>query len=415
MSQDKKRQKLEKGLPLCLDEISQIIEFLTPKEIINFALTNKNIYHTIEKIAKTKSPEVLYDPWCIVQALSVKNFEFRSSKDLFLLQKKKKIIESLLITGSKNIEDILEEYKEVLSNTLEDYKVLEDFNQVKDLGKTPKVLGSVVKKLSIFDTISWEMIFDVLSHFPNLEEVKIDFYPSSKKYDLKNQHRILENVKKFEFTTNEGLPSQDFYENLLKLFPNVEHLKYVSDGDDSAESACRLILNNKKVKSLCIASNDGATPVCTDLSDLLASQLINELPNLESITLDHSSCISGEMFSLLNENSKLKYLTVIRIAYEGDLVDQHENIEFKNYFHKLKYLKLDGFEDIKMWDSIAKFCPNLETIQSDSSLKDYNEAICNHVLSNKWPNLKNLFLNWDNNHLKKLSHLNLKIQLRMED
>lgn len=392
-TENKKRQKIQKELILSQDETKIILDFLKPKEILNFALVNHQIYELIHEIAKKRSPEVIDGTWCFTKALSERFFLFTS----------------------KNANVLLEKFKFIdhLGN-------LNDFNIAKQMS-----IGNIIKILSFDMEIAWQNLFEILQFFPKVEEIRIRIDNVKSKLNYEETMKKLNHVKILKVLSCLDVSSNEICINILNLCPNVEHLTFVSEnsGDDETdEEFIQHLIKFQNLVSIKIQSDISCTPICNIIPDQALAELINNLPHLKDLWVSECSQISGSFFSSLKENHSLKKLRIERNSYEQELIDEFDEIELKNYLHNLQELSLIGFNNQSMWKSFSNFCPKLELIEYEakkdemSNFDEYN-MILNLIIENKFPNLYKFYSNWENDSeeiFEKLKKYKPEIQLKKQ-
>lgn len=230
MIEGKKRQKFCKKFQdyLTMDIFYVILEFLELEDILNLSLTSKGKRNFLISAFQLKVPKIIYEPWTIKKALLEKRFKCEEDS-LGKLKEIKHLIETIVIEEEESLDQILKEFETPIEDE-DDFFIIKCDNEINNLGKVQKVVGSKVKKVIFKSFLTLEKILEALNHFPNLEEIDfiINFHPKEN-IQRKQWYKVLIHVKKVIFRVNsrEWLINQDMISKfLIPLFPNLINQDY---------------------------------------------------------------------------------------------------------------------------------------------------------------------------------------------
>lgn len=317
-------------------------------------------------------------------------------------------------------------------NDLDIYQILQNVPFLEDL--------TVILRPEPLDEENYEVEVPILEKLENLAFYHCSQYDESFFFTFLS---LCPNLKRFKISTERFKINEPFMQTLLDFKPS-KNVESFSDDDDFiceekyapigtlftnvGQSDMPLIanlnnnlpmndfmlnylLNFKNLRIINIESNRDFIYLRSDIKEESLANLINNLPFLEELSILDTLHVNGTFFKNLKENKSLVKLDLHR---EIDLIVDslmEEDYYFQSKFHKLKSLKLYGFNNQKLWLSLFINCTKLETLtnyEKSSNMKLFIELLKDQKLLTE---LKNLSLFWEENDKKELEFLRKDIEL----
>lgn len=165
---------------------------------------------------------------------------------------------------------------------------------------------------------------------------------------------------------------------ILQAAPNLEELSYIYHVSPQDNLLDFIAEHNPKLKSVFFLGDDGATPCETGFSDEAILRFFSKV-KLEHANFYHSCGISGELFKNLGEYApELRSLKVQRVAFNGDLVDEADDVVFggKKMEKVMEFRFGDVWENlgVEFFDSIIEFMPNIKVLYLDEIFQEESKA-----------------------------------------
>jgi hypothetical protein len=183
---------------------------------------------------------------------------------------------------------------------------------------------------------------------------------------------VLNKLKKLHLHVFDYDTGDSYVTRLLQVAPNLEDFKYVYDCSPSDVILEFIAEHNPKLKRIHIEGDDGATPSETAFTDDAILNLISKT-QLEEITLNHSASVSGELLKTIGQYERLKSFILERNAYNGDLVEQANDVHFGGgVLSNLKEIVICGcWTDLqpKYAETMIQVAPNVKIL----NLRDHDE------------------------------------------
>jgi hypothetical protein len=168
----------------------------------------------------------------------------------------------------------------------------------------------------------------------------------------------------FEYDTGDSYVTQ-----ILQAAPNLQEFAYIYDCPPMDSLLEFMGNHNKELRSIMFLGYDGSTPCETDFGDEPLLELFKNT-KMEKALLYHSSGVSGEIFSDLGKCAPaMKLLRIQRVAYNGDLCAQKENLLIESKLENLEELSLtdDWTLTEEFFDSLVQQAPNLKRFYLENS------------------------------------------------
>jgi len=406
---------------LSTDEISSILPFLFIGEVLMLSMASKELKTKIESIVRDDQPHVLAPFWSITKALRTRNKLTLSQNDQLVqlgnLVKEHKLEISQLtemlqisrayrkdpsaldcikllstqVTDGERLADVVtiewrdDDVKRSMSYEDADYSTLLQKKTV----KIPITCASSLKNLNLnLNTCSRMELYQMLSGCYALESLSVciedsgSYRKRTTTDDKEEVHPdtiyipVLHSLKKLTISAcYDDETSIQFVVDLLQIAPNLESFDFTYTKDPDDRLLKHLAKHCPKLKKLYVQGDDSATPLENQFTDEGILDFMTALPELTDLILHHCCEVSGKVFTKIGRcGAKLQNLLIQRIATNGDLCDQYDDVHFGGgELKNLQRLIFEGYyEELpdNFTDSIIEIAPNLTEIISDKVKMD---------------------------------------------
>ncbi|KAL9642670.1 hypothetical protein ABK040_009749 [Willaertia magna] len=225
-----------------------------------------------------------------------------------------------------------------------------DFKMVKQIEVSPVPIGFTLKQLKLSTSCSRYLLYELLSKCINLEylylSIESDYSPLVKKGKGKG-FKVINKVENKEEENGDNEEEEEsnvvivpilkklkelhliscfdydtgsqFVIDILKLTPNLENFNFIYHDPPSGDELLNFLIENcKHLKRFDIAGDEGATPCPHSFSDNGILNLLQNIPTITHLNLQHCNNISGQLFSEIGKYAhNLEHLLIDRSGYEA--------------------------------------------------------------------------------------------------